>query len=521
MMRVASHARRREGRRQGRRKTARGFTLIELTISLVAGLLVAMAVMGVSREATNTFHEEVRVSGAEMSLRIAMERLRLDLQRAAFMSTGNIVGDPLIARKANYTGATPALSNYVGAAAPYSLANLSGIALRPRQATVLQDGNALNQLSLAANNLAPDTIDIGGNFSTSDEYASSVVWNPAGAGAGCSSAAAISIEMTTPAGWRIRNAETAASTASGYIAGTALQAVFHPGGSTVSQFLMRLTDQSGRSQYLVSCAGGVGVATTYNAAGVLPVAMVYLSNASMILSTNDTGGLGGVAGFAAGWVTVSPIEVTRWDIQTTGQLQATWPAAATTSYLYGPTATVVGAGDPSDFLLTRSYLDFSNCGAGAPCPVDPLTTEVVAEYAVDLKFGLTIDEYLSPVCIAFPCPNAAPSYVTNPLVSTGMELTAAGAGAYAAQTSPIYVPNVGPQRIRDVQVRVGIRSPFGDRPLPLGVPTTAVSTSYLYRYQLDGFGGPPSRFYTPARPFARVRESTTEVNLSNQARFYW
>jgi len=264
----------------------------------------------------------------------------------------------------------------------------------------------------------------------------------------------------------------------------------------------------------------VGVATTYNAAGVVPVAMVYLSNASMILSTNDTGGLGGVAGFAAGWVTVSPIEVTRWDIQTPGQLQAAWPAAATSSYLYGPTLT--GVGDPSDFLLTRSYLDFSNCGSSTPCPVDPLTTEVVAEYAVDLKFGLTVDMYMNPACTGFPCPNTAPNYVTNPLVSTGMDgLTAAGATAYAAQTTPIYAPNVGPQRIRDVQVRVGIRSPFGDRPLPLGVPSSAVSTSYLYRYQLDGFGGPPSRYYTPARPYARVRESTTEVNLSNQARFYW
>jgi type II secretory pathway pseudopilin PulG len=501
-------------RRRGAR--ASGFTLIELTISLVAGLMVAMAVMGVSREATATFHEEVRVSGAEMSVRIAMERIRLDLQRAAFMSTGNIQGDPLIARMANYAGATPALSNFIGAAAPYSMATLSGIALRPSLASVMNDGAAFSQLQQPNNNLAPDTIDIGGNMSSSDEYAASVVWNPANSGP-CAGGAAISIEMTTPAGWRIRNAEAAGALAPGYVPGTALQAIFHPGASTSSSFLIRLTDQSGRSQYLVGCAGGVGLGTNYSALGTVPTALVYLSPSSMILSTNNTGGLGGVAGFAAGWVTVAPVEVARWDIQTPAQFTATSATSAAT-YLYGQT--LGGLTDPSDFLLTRSYLDFSGvCGSSAPCPVDPMTTEVVSEYAVDLKFGLTIDMYNNPNCIAFPCPNVAPNYTSNPLINTGMDgLAAAGGIPFAAPTLVGWTPNVGPQRIRDVQVRIGVRSPFGDRPwaLPI-VGSTAASPSYLYRYELDA----TASHFAPAHPYARVRENTTEVNLSNQTRFYW
>ena len=101
--------------------------------------------------------------------------------------------------------------------------------------------------------------------------------------------------MTTPAGWRIRNAETAAATAPGYVAGTALQAIFHPGASTSSEFLIRLRDQSGRSEYLVGCKGPAGTATSYNAAGTVPTALVYLDPLSTILSTNQTGGLGGVA----------------------------------------------------------------------------------------------------------------------------------------------------------------------------------------------------------------------------------
>ena len=42
-----------------------GFTLIELTVSLVAGLIVALGIMALSREATRTFNEEARGSAAE------------------------------------------------------------------------------------------------------------------------------------------------------------------------------------------------------------------------------------------------------------------------------------------------------------------------------------------------------------------------------------------------------------------------------------------------------------------------
>ena len=80
-----------------RRRYNSGFTLIELMVSLIAGLAVALAVVALSTEATATFHEEARTAAAEMALRTAAERLRSDLQRAAYMSTGNIQTDPYIA----------------------------------------------------------------------------------------------------------------------------------------------------------------------------------------------------------------------------------------------------------------------------------------------------------------------------------------------------------------------------------------------------------------------------------------
>ncbi len=76
------------------RRSQQGFTLVELTVALVAGLIVALGIMGLSRESTRTFHEEMRVSAAEANLRTAVDRLRADLSRAGYMSTSNIFERP-------------------------------------------------------------------------------------------------------------------------------------------------------------------------------------------------------------------------------------------------------------------------------------------------------------------------------------------------------------------------------------------------------------------------------------------
>src|SRR5262249_34888701 len=76
--------------RAARRDESGGFTLVELTVALVAGLIVGMAVVGISKEVTNTFHEEQRTAAAEMQLRTAMDRIRADLQRAAYMTTPTV-----------------------------------------------------------------------------------------------------------------------------------------------------------------------------------------------------------------------------------------------------------------------------------------------------------------------------------------------------------------------------------------------------------------------------------------------
>lgn len=94
-----------------RRRHSTGFTLIELAIALTAGLIVAMGIVALSREATRTFHEEVRSAAAEATLRTAIDRLRADIQRAGFMSTANIVADPLLVGKLVANANPPGISD--------------------------------------------------------------------------------------------------------------------------------------------------------------------------------------------------------------------------------------------------------------------------------------------------------------------------------------------------------------------------------------------------------------------------
>ena len=81
-----------------REASVRAFTLIELMISLVMGLIVALAAVALAKSSTTTFHEQARMSGVEMTLRSASERLRADLLKASYMSTPNIQLDTTIAR---------------------------------------------------------------------------------------------------------------------------------------------------------------------------------------------------------------------------------------------------------------------------------------------------------------------------------------------------------------------------------------------------------------------------------------
>lgn len=71
------------------RGSQQGFTLIELMVALVAGLIAISTVYTISKASTQNFHEQQRISQAQMATRMAVEQIRLDVQRAGFLGSPN------------------------------------------------------------------------------------------------------------------------------------------------------------------------------------------------------------------------------------------------------------------------------------------------------------------------------------------------------------------------------------------------------------------------------------------------
>jgi len=123
------------------------------------------------------------------------------------------------------------------------------------------------------------------------------------------------------------------------------------------------------------------------------------------------------------------------------------------------------------------------------------TEELVAEYAVDLAFGITVANTLD---------NATGTI-------TGLKTIAADdddddilgwAGDTAGGAIP---PNQGPQRVKSVRVRLSVRSREGDREADIA-PGPGVAAGF-YRIGLGADG---------TAPFARVRTMQADIALRNQ-----
>jgi prepilin-type N-terminal cleavage/methylation domain-containing protein len=437
--------------RRGRaRKRARGFTLIEITVALAAGLIVTVGIMALSREATNTFHEEARSASAQMSLRTAVDRLRADLQRAAYMSTANIVVDPKITRRPDETNIARIPAGYAG------LRRLAGLRL--------DDGGSAGGAPLSAvNGLSPDAIEIGGNFTTTDAF----VIRTIDRGLGQNGCDRIWLATDSPPMWRI------AAAAGEDQQNASLRNAFTPtsptGAAASAQFIVRFADNTGHVQYVATCASAQA-ASFNNGAPYIDIAAD-----TPILLAEETGGLGGFSGLGVGCCTVNPVQIVRWAVGRVG------------GDVY---EALREADDPTKYELTRTFVDARGDAAGLP--------EVIAEYAVDLKFAFTVDA-------AEDDTGRTPLLVTFPFDDT-RSATEWGYGIEGGAT-----PRRGPQRIRAVRARLATRTQLPDRTAPIAAPA-----NYVYRYCTVAGGCEAGR-----RDWARVRTVSIEVSLPNQAREFY
>ncbi|MEZ4392023.1 MAG: prepilin-type N-terminal cleavage/methylation domain-containing protein [Polyangiales bacterium] len=82
--------------KRARRHPQRGYTLVELLISMLITAVTVVALYQVSRSATDTFNQQQRAAEMQLRLRFAMETLRADVARAGFMMTPNSATDPRV-----------------------------------------------------------------------------------------------------------------------------------------------------------------------------------------------------------------------------------------------------------------------------------------------------------------------------------------------------------------------------------------------------------------------------------------
>ncbi|MGH7437242.1 MAG: PilW family protein [Polyangiaceae bacterium] len=467
-------------RARGRR---RGFTLIELTVALVAGLLVAMSVATLSHEATATFNEEVRISAAEATLRTAADRLRADLQRAAYMSTPNIEMDPSVARP--FGQATPFLAN------PTQV--LQSILYTPGTSTV--NGAAL--VLDAKNGISPASVDISGNLSSVDAFE---VQTKNQVGACCQ----VLLAASSPSIYRLLNANGAGVPDPN--ADAELQNIFAPAppvgtaAVTNAQFWVRYTDTvTGKSEYILTCSA----ATANRIAGVITTGTtvqpyVFLDRCPLTgaqtQQTITNGNTGGTA-------TVNPVVTARWQIVAPGAAAANGGPPAQDIAALDNSPMVAGA-DPNKYDLVRSLVD----GNGN---LLAQTTEIIAEYAVGLDLAFTVDNQAgtsgaNPALQAYDF--ADPLNTANAAsVSTLLNAPVGGGGG-----------SKDPQRIRAVKFMIQTRAAIPDRTASIPVATGAGSGTFLYRYCMN-----PAGCAGNALQWARVRTIVSEVALTNQQQSFF
>jgi prepilin-type N-terminal cleavage/methylation domain-containing protein len=466
---------------------ARGFTLIELTVALVAGLLVAMAVATLSHEATATFNEEVRISAAEAALRTAADRLRSDLQHASYMSTPNIEIDPMISRP--FGQAAPLLSTATAAAR-----GLQGILLTQGSSAL----NASNGLALdTKNSVSPSTIDITGNMSNADAFA---IDTKVLTGGCCK----VILCTTSPAIFRHLNSNAAGVPDPN--ADLEMQNTFAPApaptGSTFTkaQFWVRYNDLiTGKSEFILTCKNGGQQIAGVSIAGGAVQPYVLLDACPMEGSkTQNTV----TNGNAAGTSTVNPVVTARWEVVAPNSGGTKPPQQDITALDNSP---LEGGADNNKYDLVRSLVD----GNGNLLPE---TTEVVAEYAVNLDFAFSVDTSTvgaNPAIQAFDFGNALNASVAQSVLPLNATPVAGGTSA----------STIEPQRIRSVKFMIETRAAIPDRTASIPVATAGDGGggAFLYRYCMN----PAGCSGTTLQQWARVRTLISEVALTNQQQAFY
>lgn len=133
-----------------------GFTLVEMMVALTAGAIAMTSIYYVSAASSQHFHEQQMIANMQTALRLAIDRVRSDLQRAAFLGSVN----PGLSDEGAFCGGT------------YGTAATGLIS----QGIFVDDGQYSAQLPEQATNVVQaDQLRLVGNYATADEYYAEII----------------------------------------------------------------------------------------------------------------------------------------------------------------------------------------------------------------------------------------------------------------------------------------------------------------------------------------------------------
>jgi prepilin-type N-terminal cleavage/methylation domain-containing protein len=440
------------GRAPAGRACRRGFTLVELLVALAIGLSVSMAAFLLAKNATRVFQNEARITSTQLAVTLGLNRIAADVQRAAFMSSPNMqpTVKPFNCKPEDeqyYAAPTNVDPLYRGddkANWPKALQRLAGLTIEKHDPA---DGDLTQSTD---NGFDPERITIGASLHTTEQFPATVPDYGVGGN--------LDVLLQLNSGPLERTLATLQQQGSG------LADLFQEGR------LLRIESADvGRFQYGVII--GVDVTGT-------PPSQVRIRLATLPKIHRQSEKLGGIGGLGVG-ILVNPVSRIRYDIRSlAGHVR------------YGALVTPVTpamTGDDGRTELIRVELD-------ADDKEIPDTLELIAEYAVDLRFGITVrTKEAVPTIKKFPIVEP-----TDPEILTRAGLP----GVATAQ----------PETIRSVQIRLATRSRAPDRMTDLGGIEDAAD-GRRYRFKLPNIKSETT--------FARLRTHYADVALTNQAGVEW
>ena len=443
------------------RRSLRGFTMVELLAAMAAGMMVAMGAFTFARAATRSFQQESRVANATSAAMLGFRRLSADVQRAGFLTSPNIQRE---FRWEQDICEDPT-------AAPPAFRNLTGITL-DQSGTYAPAGTT--PVIDVANKVAPDRLTITGSFDTTEMFFVSSVDGSSG------NNVVIRLQQNSGA---VSRAVQPDSTGAPSL-GTSVQ---------VGR-IGRVIDTAGMQHYGVITAVAVnpGGAPQITLGGSPQIAVQGTPYAGALNPRCKNGGITG-NGVGSLFNVVNRVRYEVRDLRNDPAYAALYPATSAVS-------TDDALSDPgkSRHELVRTEIGVDDL------PIGP--NEVVAEYAVDLRFGATIDT------ANLPAVDTTTPY--QPILTT---YDVGNTTVYPhATVASLAVATAGPERIRSLRVRLSVRSREGDREADVAPALQPVTLQNA----TPGSGG-AYRYLLSNGSYARVRTMQAELSLGNQAGFFW